>query len=572
MKQLKGPYSGRVGVEQSAPRVKSKDRRPAPRPFRVKGDYRATFNNFFNALAIDLKAAPARNDHVRFAVERQLKRMRKRCELSDTALKGKAVNDFVALNASLPGRPVWIEPEILHEAREFIRVVLEKGIKRFLPDSLQECFSWNIIYDSWRFGPKASYGVDGIGVVEKIDQPMTTTRSAAPYVQRLRANTFWIHATDCMQDSEGILEVGGSRLTTVLKNEEQWRTIAVEPSGNMALQLGGAHIVETALRAIGLDIRKQQPKNQLLARRSSIDGRLATIDLKSASDMRTRLLVQALWPDEWFRFSEIVRSPAAHIPEHGVVELNMTSTMGNGLTFPMMTLELLALVYANRRIKHNGPRLFIDWATTAVFGDDIIVPSEEYQSLCNVLEGAGYVVNHDKSFSSGKFRESCGGDYFDGYDVTPFYARSIRTIPDTYVVINQLTHWAGKHEIPVFRALKVLRDWLPGKPYFVPEWYPETSGVRTANLLYHNGKRSFKYLRCCPVKRQYNGMLHSMLVVGGYLEQNEDGDFEYTPHADEYVFYRSDKARLSLNYLDGWDPYLRNSRWSTYASLLVSSM
>ena len=44
------------------------------------------------------------------------------------------------------------------------------------------------------------------------------------------------------------------------------------------------------------------------------------------------------------------------------------------------------------------------------------------------LEAFGLLVNKKKSFSKGNFRESCGGDYFMGTDVTPVYMR--HHIPD----------------------------------------------------------------------------------------------------------------------------------------------
>lgn len=540
-----------------------------PRSWKIKsGSHKDRLDSFYKAFALDLLASSPSNTAKEFAVERQLSRMRKRTCLADASLKSKAVNDFISINNKLATVVPEFDPLILGEARDFIYHVLSRHMRRLFPESIQETWSYDLLYSHWRFGPKTSFGVEGTGVVEKIDQPMTVTKLSEPYVRKLRNANLYFSSQDSASDFGGLLIVPGSRLSTVLKNEEQWRTIAVEPSGSMALQLAGAHFIEEALAAIGLNIRCQQPKNQKLAQKGSLDSSVCTIDLKSASDMRTRSLVRQLWPEEWYRLTEELRSPCAQI--NGVwIELNMTSTMGNGLTFPMMTLEILALIYANRRINHGGRRRFVDFTMTAVFGDDIIVPTAEYESLTKVLAGAGYVVNHDKSYSTGPFRESCGGDYFQGVDVTPCYVRSLNTIPEVYVAINQVLLWASKHEIPVFRSLRVLFSMLPGKPYFVPEWFQPTSGVRTRDVIGLNGQRKFKFLRNIPVKREYKGAYHFMLCIGGFLEQDADGDFHYSPHS-EWVGYKSDNARLSLNFLDGWDPLLWNSRRSTYASLLVS--
>jgi len=58
-----------------------------------------------------------------------------------------------------------------------------------------------------------------------------------------------------------------------------------------------------------------------------------------------------------------------------------------------------------------------------IYGDDIIVPTDEAPSVSDALHLFGLKVNQRKSFWTGKFRESCGVDAFDGHDVTPTYAR-----------------------------------------------------------------------------------------------------------------------------------------------------
>jgi len=60
-----------------------------------------------------------------------------------------------------------------------------------------------------------------------------------------------------------------------------------------------------------------------------------------------------------------------------------------------------------------------------VYGDDIIVPVDTLVHVIRYLEAFGLKVNTDKTFGTGKFRESCGGDYYDGVDVTPVRVRRI---------------------------------------------------------------------------------------------------------------------------------------------------
>jgi hypothetical protein len=74
-----------------------------------------------------------------------------------------------------------------------------------------------------------------------------------------------------------------------------------------------------------------------------------------------------------------------------------------------------------------------------VYGDDIIVPVDEAPSICTALQSIGLKVNTAKSFWTGKFRESCGMDAYDGIDVTPVYCR--RTFPAGRRSHREIVSW-----------------------------------------------------------------------------------------------------------------------------------
>lgn len=54
-----------------------------------------------------------------------------------------------------------------------------------------------------------------------------------------------------------------------------------------------------------------------------------------------------------------------------------------------------------------------------VYGDDVIVPKDYALHVQPALEAVGLLVNVNKSFYKGPFRESCGGDYINGVEVSP---------------------------------------------------------------------------------------------------------------------------------------------------------
>jgi hypothetical protein len=102
------------------------------------------------------------------------------------------------------------------------------------------------------------------------------------------------------------------------------------------------------------------------------------------------------------------------LPDGRVIALKKFAPMGSALCFPIETLIFAAICqYVTR--EHGVTEDY------SVFGDDIIVPTQCVDDVLYVLEVLGFRANRSKSFSDSNcwFRESCGGEYCDGYDVTP---------------------------------------------------------------------------------------------------------------------------------------------------------
>jgi hypothetical protein len=133
----------------------------------------------------------------------------------------------------------------------------------------------------------------------------------------------------------------------------------------------------------------------------------------------------------------------ANIP-HLVLE--KFSSMGNGYTFEMESLIFYALAKATILFNHHDrvildPALFNnDDRKILVFGDDVIMPSSKADVFIEVCEYLGMTVNRGKSFFSGPFRESCGGDYFNGIAIRPFY---IKQTLNSAVLTNFINHCYG---------------------------------------------------------------------------------------------------------------------------------
>jgi len=224
------------------------------------------------------------------------------------------------------------------------------------------------------------------------------------------------------------VEIHTGKLAFVRKTAKTDRCIVVEPILNGMFQIGiGRHLQRRLLRW-GVDI-SDQSKNKHLARLASVSGALATLDLSSASDTIALELVYDLLPIDWAHFLSRFRTGSVRMPDGSILKLQKFSSMGNGFTFPLETLIFYALAHASC----EGDEL---QGSVSVYGDDIIVPSTCYSKLVRVLTTVGFIPNPDKSFSTGHFRESCGGDYLYGMDIRPFYLKGPLSGEAAFVLHN----------------------------------------------------------------------------------------------------------------------------------------
>lgn len=282
--------------------------------------------------------------------------------------------------------------------------------------------------DACRFGPGAFNHTDARGLTSLYDKlqvtPSVTHDLADVGALLVMSRPPWARSiTNCEVEGfwplikrEDMDLVPGNRVAFVPKTAVTHRTIAIEPLINIYAQLGLGRVMRRRLKVkCGLDLDDQLP-NQEMAMRGSVDGSLATIDLSSASDTVARELVRFLLPREWFERLDLCRSKVGYLDGRWL-RYEKFSSMGNGCTFELETLVFWSLAVACVR------RLDADEFNVRVYGDDIIVPSEAYDLLVEVLTYCGFSTNSAKSFKGGPFRESCGKDFYDGLEVRPFFQK-----------------------------------------------------------------------------------------------------------------------------------------------------
>jgi len=305
-----------------------------------------------------------------------------------------------------------------------------------------------------KHGPGAT--ADRLVGNQKYDQWEWTSRLEAefPFMDYARAS--WSQYTDLPRVN--FREPGAElpvRVITVPKTLKTPRIIAIEPTcmqymqqalqEAMAQEIRGNHISRNLI------CYDSQIPNQEMARIGSLDGSLATLDLSEASDRVSNEHVRMLLADfpHLARGVDACRSRKADV-DGKVVRLAKFASMGSALCFPFEAMVFATVIFVGiqkslgRRLTRGDVESLI--GRVRIYGDDIIVPVEYALAVKDSLETFGFKVNANKSFWSGSFRESCGRDYFRGYDVSvvrvrrlfPTNRRDVLELVSTVSMRNQL--------------------------------------------------------------------------------------------------------------------------------------
>lgn len=326
-----------------------------------------------------------------------------------------------------------------------------------------------------RFGPGTSAEMKGstyTTVADKMWVTPTATQPCMDIFQWMLDRTHWgtTRVLECLPLPRN---ARGDRYTTVNKTARVKRGICIQPLGNLFVQLAIGGYMKRKLGAVGLHVAKTADRSfangcpevlrlvnppldgqfhhKRMAREGSVaGGKWVTIDLSNASDTVATELVKWVIPQDWFDLLNACRTPYTEIEGTNHL-LSKFSAMGNGFTFELETLVFAAILAAACDLK-VGDNLF-------VYGDDIVIPKEQGRNALAALKACGFTPNEKKSYIEGPFRESCGGDYFEGFDVRSVYADSEFTTPLEWIALhnNLRSKWGpGPH-------LKRIVDCIPSR-------------------------------------------------------------------------------------------------------------
>jgi len=175
-----------------------------------------------------------------------------------------------------------------------------------------------------------------------------------------------------------------------------------------------------------------------------------------------------------------------------------------------------------------------------VYGDDIVVPTDCVLSVIDSLEHFGARVNRRKSFWTGRFRESCGKDYYEGHDVSivkfrRMFPKSRQCVAETISLVsfrNQL-YQHGCWETA---------SWLDKKLRILLKHYPciesSSSALGRVSFLGYFAEKEHEHLHVPLVK--------ACVVSSRSPRDSLDGQFAML----KYFLKRSDLPRYDEEHLE----------------------
>lgn len=228
-----------------------------------------------------------------------------------------------------------------------------------------------------------------------------------------------------------------ARLSAVAKTAKAPRLIATEPVEHQWCQQILLRFLTERLRenfGSSFIALTRQDLSGRMALQGSLDGSLATIDLSSASDRVSCWAIERLFRRNPLLLTSLhacrtrwVRDDLSSTPSF--FKLKKFASQGTAVTFPVQSILFLCIALAACADRFVELKDFNKLRSRVrVFGDDIVVPTDRYADTVRLLELLGLKVNMNKSFHKGLFRESCGTDAYQGYDVAP--VKPVSIVPD----------------------------------------------------------------------------------------------------------------------------------------------
>jgi len=471
-----------------------------------------------------------------------------------TTIRSTIVSSYTALDPYLRKKQIQIEElfkkykfeKDLYSQEDLIRMSIEKFMDNqnriatlvipdddhFLNDVIGYARGWidNVLKDfdtlehleECYWAKKASVGIPSAkaSIGERMTVPLSGSRDHIEWFRHIYLR--WHHTMDShirgqADDHSLYVECDSLNASLVDKTFKSLRMIVPNTTIGGLYSNGLGKVIENRLARAGYDIKNLQQVHGILAREGSVTNKLVTADQSLASDNITVELVNLLLPFRWARALSKGRISKIVLPDMTTVDSKTFSTMGIGFTFPLQTLLFLGVLHGIRLSANIRGK-----CTISAYGDDLIYDHRLHRHVVRVFPMLGLVLNEDKTFACGPFRESCGQDFVRGFDVRPFqlkgsggYLSPRRYEAFLYKAINGLLrrwHYSEVRFTIEYLMNQVIISRGGKPPLLIPSDYGDSCGIRCAcdlgtDFLFRRfdhgwrlvrGLITFPYLRLIP--------------------------------------------------------------------------
>jgi len=389
-----------------------------------------------------------------------LKKVRVDCPVS---AKMEKIHEFVEIEAGLPipnlcwgsddlyphrllGFPYGV-PGIAEDLKVVLRVHDQGWSDREFSETIADLrriqYSADKTFGTFRVSRKDFKPKHGPGAVaEKFRNSKFEFPSWPPRLDERFPFLEWGCFNQLAHELKGCNGQAPAKLIDVPKDYSGPRLIASEPISSQYIQQGIMRAIRKCLRTSPLrhcySPNSQEPSRSLVIRASE-DRSLSTIDLSSASDRLSCLVVESIFrcnPD-FLMDLNAARTHEIIVPGRPFeLEMRKFAAQGAAFTFPIQTLVYAIISVGVVLNTFDGIGFNQACRMVRVYGDDIIVPTVCHKRVCRVLQALFLKVNDAKSFYLGFFRESCGMDAYKGHDVTPASVLSTFSTRDPSTVMS----------------------------------------------------------------------------------------------------------------------------------------
>lgn len=351
-----------------------------------------------------------------------------------------------------------------------------------------------------------------------------------------------------------------SRMISVPKTATKPRLIAAEPAWRSFYQQALLDQFKRKMAAHPTVDISNQDRNGWFCYAEGF----ATLDQSRASDRVSACLVTELFPIDWAWALWNSRTPQVQCLCGETHHLRKFAGMGSACTFPVETLVFAGLAASAIAMSGGLPDTdvaLVDYTgLLGVFGDDVVVPERYAHDVARAFGSVGLVMNDQKSYTSGRFKESCGVYTFNGVDVTPSFRR--HWLPDTDSDVDSIVsavEFVNSLQLRYLgvEALQPLTgiENMPVVPYDIDQTHPKQRLVRHCKGFgwwdweHYTPGYPKRHLACCVhQKLRHHKGEQPQTIVDLALARLERQGCEPDVHmsVDEYYEPRPEVLRLAL--------------------------